>query len=143
MTQRSRVIEAPAQAIFDLLADPRGHAVIDGSGPVRDVQEGTPDRLGPGVRFGMQMRWALPYKILNEVVEFDEPRVIAWRHFGGHVWRWILDPVDDQHTNVTEQFDARPSKGPVVLRLMGSQRRSGGWIDASLDRLADWAAQRS
>lgn len=26
--------------------------------------------------------------------EFDEDRLIAWRHFAGHRWRYELEPVD-------------------------------------------------
>ena len=52
----------------------------------------------------MSMKKGVPYKITNEVVEFDEPTVIAWRHMGQHVWRYRLRPVDGG-TEVTEEFD--------------------------------------
>lgn len=91
----------------------------------------------------MQMRIGLPYKILNEVVEFDEPTRIAWRHFGGHVWRYLLEPVDDQHTHVTEQFDATASRAPFVLRVLRARRRNEKAINATLARLQRWAADRS
>jgi hypothetical protein len=87
----------------------------------------------------MQMRWGLPYKILNEVVEFEEGRRIAWRHFGGHVWRYELEPLDDRSTRVTETFDARPSRAPLVLVLMRAQRTNQRAIEQTLDRLEEWA----
>lgn len=138
----TRTVAAPAQDIFDLLATPARHREIDGSGTVRGVQPRTPDRLSAGARFGMEMRIGLPYKILNEVVEFDEPTRIAWRHFGGHVWRYLLEPVDEQHTRVTEQFDPTGSRAPLVLSAIRARSRNGRAINATLDRLQRWARDR-
>ena len=138
----TRTVAAPAQDIFDVLATPARHAEIDGSKSVRGIQPGTPERLSAGARFGMQMRIGLPYRILNEVVEFDEPTRIAWRHFGGHVWRYLLEPVDDQHTHVTEQFDATGSRAPAVLWLIRARRRNEKSINATLARLQRWARDR-
>ncbi|MCW2805143.1 MAG: hypothetical protein QOF52_2092 [Propionibacteriaceae bacterium] len=143
LVQASRLIPASASKIFELLAHPAQHVVIDGSGTVKDVQQRTPERLFAGARFGMQMRWGLPYKILNEVVEFESDRRIAWRHFGGHVWRYILEPVDAERTWVTEQFDPTHSRAPLVLRLMRASRRNQASIDATLLRLEQWAAGRA
>jgi len=138
----TRTVAAPAAAIFDLLATPRRHSEIDGSGSVRGVQDRTPERLSVGARFGMEMRIGLPYKILNEVVEFDEPTRIAWRHFGGHVWRYLLEPVDEEHTRVTEQFDPTGSRAPLVLSAIRARSRNGKAINATLDRLQRWARDR-
>ena len=138
----TRTVAAPAADIFDLLATPRRHSEFDGSGSVRGVQERTPERLSAGARFGMEMRIGLPYKILNEVVEFEEPTRIAWRHFGGHVWRYLLEPVDERHTHVTEQFDPTGSRAPVVLALMRAKRANARSINATLDRLQRWARDR-
>lgn len=138
----SRLVAAPAADVFELLATPRRHALIDGSGTVAEVQARTPERLSAGARFGMQMDWGLRYKILNEVVEFEEGRRIAWRHFGGHVWRYELEPVDAHSTRVTETFDARPSRAPLVLVLMRAGRRNQRSIEQTLDRLVMWAQHR-
>ena len=46
-----RFVPAEPQAIFDLLADPTKHALIDGSGTVRDAQPGNPERLSLGAKF--------------------------------------------------------------------------------------------
>jgi hypothetical protein len=142
LVSATRTVAAPAAAIFDLLATPRRHSEIDGSGSVRGVQDRTPERLSVGARFGMEMRIGLPYKILNEVVEFDEPTRIAWRHFGGHVWRYLLEPVDEEHTRVTEQFDPTGSRSPAVLTVMRARRRNAKSINATLDRLQRWARDR-
>ena len=54
-----------------------------------------PDRLSKGATFGVDMKlFGFPYKIRNTVVEFEEDRRVAWRHFGGHRWRYVLEPID-------------------------------------------------
>ena len=80
-------VNATPQQIFDLLADPSKHGEIDGSGSIQNAQSSAPERLALGAKFGMDMKIGVSYKITNEVVEFDEPHRIAWRHFGGHVWQ--------------------------------------------------------
>ena len=131
---RSVVVAAPPAEVFALLADPRRHAEIDGSGTVKGVVSG-PERLGPGARFGMRMRLGIPYVISNEVVEFAPDRLIAWRHLGHHVWRYELEEVDGG-TRVTETFDWAPSRTPRVLELLGVPARNARSIDATLERLA-------
>jgi uncharacterized protein YndB with AHSA1/START domain len=139
VVQAHRLIPASASAIFDLLADPAQHCLIDGSGTVRDVQPRTPERLSAGARFGMEMKWGLRYKILNEVVEFEPDRRIAWRHFGGHIWRYVLEPVDETHTVVTEEFDTAGARVPWVLTLIRARQRNRVSIEQTLLRLEQWA----
>jgi hypothetical protein len=99
-----RVISAPPEKIFDVLADPSQHPVIDGSGTVKHTRGDQPARLSLDAKFGMSMRLGVPYAITNTVVEFEEGRRIAWRHFGGHRWRYELEPVDSG-TRVRETYD--------------------------------------
>jgi hypothetical protein len=135
IVSRSTIVSAPAQMIFDLLADPRRHSEIDGSGSVQSAQINAPERLSLNATFGMQMKIGLPYKITNTVVEFEEGKTIAWRHFGGHIWRYILEPVDGG-TNVTEQFDWNKSKSPLVLKLRKSPQDNAKSIEKTLANLA-------
>jgi hypothetical protein len=132
----SRLVPATPQEIFDLLADPREHPTFDGSGTVKQSNPNVPDRLELGSKFGMSMKMGVPYKITNEVVEFDEPSLIAWRHMGGHIWRYRLEATDGG-TMVTEEFDWRPSKGPMVLKLMKTPQRNTKAMEATLDRLVE------
>jgi uncharacterized protein YndB with AHSA1/START domain len=130
-------IDAPPEAVFAILADPRQHPRIDGSGSVREVVEG-PDRLSDGARFGVSMRlFGLPYRIRNSVVEFDQDRRIAWRHFGSHRWRYELEPTADGGTVVTETFDyTRCDRVTAAgLRLAGFPERNASGITATLRRL--------
>jgi len=134
IVSRSTIVPAPAQLIFDLLADPRRHSEIDGSGSVQSAQINAPERLSLNATFGMQMKIGLSYKITNTVVEFEEGKTIAWRHFGGHIWRYILEPVDGG-TKVTEQFDWNKSKSPLVLKLRKSPQDNAKSIEKTLENL--------
>ncbi len=81
--------------------------------------------------------FGLPYRISNSVVEFEQGRLIAWRHFGGHRWRYELEPTADGGTRVTETFDySRYGSLPAAgLRLAGFPERNRAGIAATLVRL--------
>ncbi len=139
LVSESRVIAAPADALFDLLADPTKHAAFDGSGTLQHARPGAPERLTLGARFGMDMRIGVPYRIANTVVEFEPDRQIGWKHFGGHVWRYLLEPTTTADgspaTRVTEQFDWSTSKSRLYIRLSGFPARNRRSIVATLERL--------
>lgn len=126
---------APAERIFDLLADPAKHPLIDGSGSVLAPRPDAPDRLALGTAFGMDMKIGLAYRIENTVVEFEENRLIAWRHFNGHRWRWRLTPLGDGTTEVTETFDWSTARVPLLLDLSPVPRRNKASMRRSLERL--------
>jgi len=132
----STTIDAPATTIFMILADPRQHARIDGSGTVQGVVAG-PDRLELGSEFGMSMKMGAPYKIKNRVVEFEEGRLIAWRHLGAHRWRYELESQDDGSTLVTETWDLSHCNGlnKWVLGAMGYPKRHRHGIEQTLVKL--------
>lgn len=123
----STTVSAPPEAVFAILADPRQHAAIDGSGSVTEALSG-PDRLELGSEFGMKMKQGASYRTANTVVEFEENRLIAWRHKAPHRWRYELEPQPDGTTRVTETWDI--SRWPGLLRpglklvLGGSTQRS-------------------
>jgi hypothetical protein len=130
-------IAAPPGVVFAIVADPRSHARIDGSGSVQQVIDG-PDRLSRGAVFGVSMRlFGVPYSIRNRVVEFEQDRLIAWRHFGAHRWRYELEPDAAGGTVVTETFDySRYHRvGAAGLRLAGFPARNRAGITATLVRL--------
>jgi Polyketide cyclase / dehydrase and lipid transport len=141
LVSESRTIAADPQTLFDIVANPTMHPVIDGSGSVKAVQGDVPERLSKGATFGMDMKLGAPYKITNTVVEFEEGRLIAWRHFNGHIWRYIFEPVEGG-TKVTEQWDARPVWNKLALRLSGFPKRNRAGILATLERLDEVAAKK-
>jgi uncharacterized protein YndB with AHSA1/START domain len=133
-TCASRTIAAAPERIFAVLSDAALHPVIDGSAMVRSTT-GTPERLRLGSRFGMSMRMGLlPYRIRNEVVEFEPNRLIAWHHPGKHRWRYELEPVEGG-TRVTETFDWSTSLIPKVIELVRYPQRHEGNIERTLERL--------
>jgi uncharacterized protein YndB with AHSA1/START domain len=133
----SATVDAPAKEIFDLLADPAKHPLIDGSGTVKASRGESAQRLALGSTFGMDMKMGMPYRIKNTVVEFEENRLIAWRHFAGHRWRWELEPVDENTTRVTETFDYSTAPAAAIYPLLGFPERNRKGIEATLQRLQD------
>lgn len=131
----TRVVDAPAAEIFELLADPAKHPLIDGSGTVLAARSTGPRRLKLGDKFGMDMKMGRQYKILNTVVEFEEERLIAWRHFYGHRWRWQLRDLGDGRTEVTETFDWSTARIGFLLELVKFPGKNLKSIRATLDRL--------
>ena len=134
-----RVIAATPDRIFDVLADPAQHPVIDGSGTVKHTRGETPARLSLGAKFGMSMKLGVPYGITNTVVEFEDGRRIAWRHFGGHRWRYELEPADGG-TRVRETYDwstSDPRYAAVHHRdRLAEASRDGDGADARTTRRA-------
>lgn len=107
-----RVILAPPERIFDLLADPDRHVEIDGGGTVQRSRSGS-RRLTLGDSFGMDMKMGIGYSTRNVVVEFEENRLIAWQTLAaapldkfvtGRIWRYELTPVEGG-TRVRETWD--------------------------------------
>ncbi len=129
-------VNASARIIFDLLADPAKHALIDGSQSVKGVLSG-PQRLYLGAKFGMSMRIKVPYRITNEVVTFEEDREIAWRHLMRWEWRYTLTPLDENRTLVREEFDARPSRSRRWLEMTGALKANPIMMAKTLVRLKE------
>jgi uncharacterized protein YndB with AHSA1/START domain len=133
-----RLINAPAERIFAVLADPSQHCVIDGSGTVKRTRN-APDRLTLGSKFGMAMHHYLPYPITNQVVEFEEGRRIAWRHIAHDVWRYELEPSPsgpDGATLVRETFDWSHGHAGKLLEIMGTPKQNLAAMEKTLERLA-------
>ena len=102
-------VKAPAKIIFDLIADPENHQRIDGSGMLKGELK-APERLYLGAKFGMKMKFIIPYLIKNQVVEFEENKSIAWRHLMHNVWRYELIEIDPKTTLVIQTWDGRKAR---------------------------------
>jgi uncharacterized protein YndB with AHSA1/START domain len=146
-----RVIAAPADRIFELLADPARHHDIDGSGAVRDAKK-SPERLQKGATFGMGMHLGIGYSTMNTVIEFDDGKRIAWqtnpggklqaRFFGGRIWRYELESTDGG-TLVRESWDISEEKGPVkgILRMAKTKEHTRGAMEKTLAKIAELVEQ--
>jgi uncharacterized protein YndB with AHSA1/START domain len=138
-----RLIPAPAERIFELVANPRRHQDIDGSGTVRDATD-LPERLQLGASFGMNMEYGGAYTMTSTVIEYEDDRRIAWqsrpaagssrwRHiFGGRIWRYELEPADGG-TLVRESWDL--SEEPLRAIVWGYRRKTHSNMVATLDRI--------
>jgi len=143
-----RVIAAPPEVIFAIIADPTRHHEFDGSGTVREAKD-QPVRLTLGSTFGMSMHLGVGYSMVNTIIEFEENRRIAWQTrppaglvrklVGGRIWRYELEPTD-AGTRVRESWDLsqEPGKAVVGLLLRGKTRRN---MEATLARLDEVATR--
>jgi uncharacterized protein YndB with AHSA1/START domain len=149
-----RVIDAPADQIFALIADAGRHYSFDGSGTVdRSAEPSQPLTLGS--RFGMSMRGRpetlfLPYRTTNTVVEFEADRRIAWKTtvgplglIGGRIWRYELEPVDGAsatsgpgRTLVRETWDISTDRQRLMLRMGSTPKQAEDGMRATLERIA-------
>lgn len=114
------VINAPAEAVFAVLADPAKHAAIDGTGWVREPVDSEP-LTAAGQVFRMSMYYPNPnrqdgnYETANQVEVFEPPSAISWKTgydagdgtlgFGGWFWRYDLAPAGPSKTTVTLSYD--------------------------------------
>lgn len=101
-------LRARAEEIFKVLADPSRHAQIDGNNNVARAPQG--QRI-PGTGHTFQTDLTNGKTRENHVVEFEPGRVIAWKPAPvgeepvGHIWKWELEPIDDEATLVRHTFD--------------------------------------
>ena len=123
------VINAPADRIFAILANPHRHKEIDGSATIQENISG-PDKLFLGSKFGMKMHLGIDYRIRNTVVEYKENELIAWRHLGRWIWRYELVNIGPQMTQVTETFDA--SRAPLISKAWLSLRKAYPWTQKAV-----------
>ena len=131
-----RIAASPA-TVFAIVSDPEQHPRIDGSGSVRSLIETDGPITATGQKFSVNMKmFGLPYKITNTVVEFEPDALVAWRHFGGHRWRYAIAPTPDG-CEVTETFDYSmyPMPGRKLIELAGFPARNGRGIEQTLQRL--------
>lgn len=133
----SRVVAAPAELIFELIADPANQARWDGND---NLAEAAPGQRVHQVGDVFTMTLTNGGVRENHVVAFEEGRLIAWRpsEVGGtppgHLWRWELRPLDTGGTEVIHTYDWRDladEKRMVRARATGPDQ-----LRASLDRLA-------
>jgi uncharacterized protein YndB with AHSA1/START domain len=137
VVQASRVIAAPADVIFEHIADPAKQPAWDGNDNLAEAAEG--QRVhATGDVFSMTLTGGGAVRE-NHVVEFEEGRRIAWMPAEqgtppiGHLWRWELAP-EGAGTRVTHTYDWTDLHDEG--RLARARRTQAENLRASLDRLA-------
>jgi uncharacterized protein YndB with AHSA1/START domain len=141
-----RIIKAPPEQIFALIADAGKHSSFDGSGTVDHSAEKS-QPLSLGSTFGMSMRGRpeslfLPYRTTNTVIEYEPDRRIAWKTtigpgglIGGRIWRYELDPADGG-TLVRETWDVSEDRQRPMLKLGSMPKQAEDGMRATLERIA-------
>jgi uncharacterized protein YndB with AHSA1/START domain len=132
----SREIAAPADKIFELIADPSLQPRWDGNDNLSEAPAG--QRVhAVGDVFTMTISQGSVRD--NHVVEFEEDRLIAWRPAEpgktppGHLWRLELEPMGSR-TRVTHTYDW--SELTDEKRLPRARATTSDKLLASIDRLA-------
>ena len=136
----SREIAAPAERIFELIADPAQQPRWDGNDNLAEAAQG--QRVHA---VGEVFRTTLTSGPVreNHVVEFAEGERIAWRPAEpgkeppGHLWRWELAATGGGTTLVTHTYDWSELTDPN--RFERARNTTSDKLRASLDRLADLA----
>lgn len=132
-----RIIAAPADRIFELIADPAEQPRWDGNDNLARAERGQRVHAVGDVFLMTLTRGSVRE---NRVVEFEEGRRIAWtpaepgEQPPGHLWRWELEPVDALHTRVTHTYDWSRLADPK--RFERARATTADRLAASLDRLA-------
>lgn len=135
-----RTITAAPETIFAYLSDATKHQEIDGSGTLRGAK-GDPEPLALGSTFGMSMHMGASYSTVNEVVEYEQDRRIAWKTtglggvIGGRIWRYELEPVEGG-TLVRETWDISTDKQRLLLRLGSMPTNTGKAMTKTLKQIA-------
>jgi hypothetical protein len=152
----SRRIAAPAAEIFEILADPKRHLEMDGSGMLRGaVSDAVVTGMGDVFVMSMYYSEHGDYEMNNHVVEYERDRRIGWEPVAGrghpddataearwgHRWIFDLAPDGPDATVVTEIYDC--SRTPADESASIDEGRI--WIDAmtqTLERLDELCTGR-
>ena len=133
----SREVRAESDRIFGLIADPTRQPEWDGNDNLADAAPG--QRVhAVGDVFSMTLTKGTVRE--NHVVEFAEGRLIAWKPAEpgqppvGHLWRWQIEPIDDERSLVVHTYDWTELHDEA--RLHRARATTSDWLAASLDRLA-------
>lgn len=156
-TSAERMIDAPAGRLFEILARPANHPLIDGSGMLRAARSGAA-LSGVGDVFTMSMHndEMGDYEMANHVVVLDPGRHIVWEpvlssasrpedvpdvgESAHHRWGFELTPAGPRSTMVAETFDCSRSPAWLQKAVKGGERWREA-MDATLEKLEELACR--
>ena len=144
----SRLIDAPAEEIFEILTLPAKHPSLDASGT---VISGTDQRIqNVGDVFVMNMNAEMmggDYKTENHVTGLDPNKLIAWKpcpegtsvEDNGWEWEYELHPEGSDSTTVTLTYSWEHAN-PKVTKKISFPLFGEKVLEESLERLASTVA---
>jgi uncharacterized protein YndB with AHSA1/START domain len=140
-TQVSRVVDAPVERVFALLADPDRHPDIDGSGTLRSSHTHTVlTAVGEVFTMDLHTDDLGHYQTRSVVTSYEPDRAIGWAPGPvdgeplGQTFTYTLDPEGADRTRVTETYDWSAVTDERVRSLC--PRVSADDLARSLDLLA-------
>lgn len=139
-----RTIDAPADAVFDVLTNPKRHVELDGSGFVRSDENG--ERIQQvGDTFTMNMQgehMGGEYKTDNHVTGYLKDKMVAWQTAPagteppGWEWLWELEAQGPDSTLVRQTYDWSKVTDKALLEKVQFPLVSQDQLESSMDRLA-------
>jgi uncharacterized protein YndB with AHSA1/START domain len=145
VTTAERIVDAPAEAIFELIADPAAQPSWDGNENLREP--GSDPQRVRAVDDVFVMTTTKGNVRENHVVEFEEGRRIAWlpaepgKAPFGHLWRWELEPQSENSTLVRHTYDWTQLNDES--RFERARWTTSERLMASIDRLAEAAESKA
>jgi uncharacterized protein YndB with AHSA1/START domain len=143
-----RTIDAPSQALFEVLSNPQRHRELDGSGFVLSDEKS--DRItATGQVFRMNMagdHMGGEYQTDNHVNAFDPNHMIGWRTAPadtqppGWEWLWALKSRGTDSTDVTLTYDWSKVTDKALLQKISFPLVSQSQLEDSLGNLASAVA---
>ena len=142
--QVSRLVDAPAEDIFEVLTLPAKHPGLDASGT---VVSGSDQRIQQvGDVFVMDMNAEMmggDYKMENHVTGFDPKKLLAWKpcpegtSVEDNGWEWVyeLEPQGSDSTRVTLTYSWE-NVNPQVEKKVSFPVFEQSVLEESLDKLA-------
>ena len=134
--------DSPAPALFAVLADPRCHVEMDGSGMLQAAEDAKViDHVGQVFSIAMHYPSLGDYVTDNRVVEFEPDRRLAWatgrrgQPPAGVRWGWQLTPLAEAGTRIVHTYDWSRVTDLAVLARVSFPRVSPDQLQASIDRL--------
>jgi uncharacterized protein YndB with AHSA1/START domain len=144
VVRASRVIEAAAERVFELIADAAQQPRWDGNDNLKEAAPGQRVRAVGDV-FTIRLKRGGVRD--NRVVDFVEGRRVAWlpavpgKSPPGHLWAWELKPLGPSRTLVTHIYDW--TELTDRSRMPRARATTADKLEASLDRLAALAEEHA
>jgi uncharacterized protein YndB with AHSA1/START domain len=137
----SRLVDAPPERAFALVADPDRHPDLDASGMVRASQTHLAlTELGDVFTMDMHNEQMGDYTVENHVVVYEPDSALGWAPAGpgqrpaGYTWTYTFE-ADGDATRVTLTYDWSAVTDPQLLEFFPVV--DADTLDASLGLLAE------